>query len=247
MMFLEKMQEEHDLFFDDHESYQKLVTSVSDMFSLKNGEKLLDTLPPEVSDGELHTNGIVVFGLNPGYGEFNADNPRHDRWNKSRVADARIFLTDAPHWTSPYYEHFWRFLSSLTQTKLGKWDFFHNQFTALNMIPYASKGISLPARFNPEQFAYIKKRFEMLIVHAITKNPRLLIFNGNPWYRFLIDGKIVKDFEKVEVTPKFDLYFFKVGNTNAILFSKFFTSHFFGLTDKHRTEIIPELIKEREN
>jgi len=61
----------------------------------------------------------------------------------------------------------------------------------------------------------------------------------------MINQGILKnnDYEKVPITNKFTIYFFRINGNQCILFEKFFQAHYWGITDYHRKSLIPNLIK----
>jgi hypothetical protein len=80
----------------------------------------------------------------------------------------------------------------------------------------------------------------------ITKfRPRLLLFNGNPWYVLLIKHDLVTNYDRVQVSKLFNLYFFELEGVPSVLFDKFFQRHFWGIKDYDRQVVIPNLIRER--
>jgi len=248
--YLTKMQQEHKLFFDDHETYKKHVNSISEMFSFTGTDKLMTEYLPVAFAGRYSKKGsIVMFGLNPGFNE--EMNPIEEKghgttWEDYCKLRSNLYqLFKKLNHPSPYCKILFKLFSNLYDTHDNQWDFFHDNVVNLNLIPYHSKTLSMPAKFTKTQLAYLKESYFSQLEFAQTIQPRLYIFNGNPWYRLLIENNIINDFEKIQITPKFNIYFFKIGSVTAILFDKFFTSHFFGLTDHHRTEIIPQLINER--
>ena len=115
----------------------------------------------------------------------------------------------------------------------------------MELVPYHSRGITLPPRLNSQQLNYLIERLEENI-HFITKfKPKLFIFNGSPWYTLLIKNGLITDSDKVPITNKFNLYFFKIKDIPSVLFDKFFQRHFWGITNEHRNVTIPNLILKR--
>lgn len=76
------------------------------------------------------------------------------------------------------------------------------------------------------QFQYLKNMFELQMQFLAKFNLSLIIFNGNPWFRFLIENKFSKISTTEKITNKFNIYFFEIHNEQAILFDKFFTLYF---------------------
>lgn len=249
--YLEKMQQEHRLFFDNNQAYKNHVDSVSELFSLSGSDKLMNELLPVAFTGQYQRKGsIVLFGINPGYvQEFNDwEEKQHEKTWEDYCKYRNVFYLDRKKNNHPskYYVILYKLFSKIfDDNSESLWDFYQNNLINLNLIPYHSKGISLPSKFSEKQLAYLKESYFSQLDFIKPFQPRLFVFNGNPWHKFLIENHIVTDFEKIQITPKFNIYFFKIGSTPAILFDKFFTSHFFGLTDHHRTQIIPQLINTR--
>ena len=80
----------------------------------------------------------------------------------------------------------------------------------------------------------------------ITKfNPKLLLFNGNPWYLLLIKHNLIREYNKIQVSNKFNLYFFEIEGITSVIFDKFFQVHYWGITNYDRRVTIPKLIQER--
>jgi hypothetical protein len=64
----------------------------------------------------------------------------------------------------------------------------------------------------------------------------------NILYLLLIKKKLISEFEKIPITDKFNIYFFKIMNIPSVLFNKFFQSHFWSINNEHRRITIPNLI-----
>ena len=127
----------------------------------------------------------------------------------------------------------------------NKWSLFDTYLTNIELIPYHSEGISLPSQLSEDQLNYLTTRFKNSVNFIVKHRPKLFVFNGNPWYVLLIKHSLIDDYEKVPVTSKFNLYFFKLQNIPCVLFDKFFQRHFWGITDYDRKFTIPTLIKKR--
>jgi hypothetical protein len=63
----------------------------------------------------------------------------------------------------------------------------------------------------------------------------------------LIGQKLIRkdEYEQIQITDKFNIYFFKIYNNQCALFDKFFQAHYWGITDYDRKVRIPTLIKEK--
>ena len=246
-----KMQQEHKLFFDNNQAYKKHVDSVSELFSLSGSDKLMNELLPVAFTGQYQRKGsIVLFGINPGYvQEFNDwEEKQHGKTWEDYCKYRNVFYLDRKKNNHPskYYIILYKLFSKIfDDNSESLWDFYQNNLINLNLIPYHSKGISLPSKFSEKQLTYLKESYFSQLDFIEPFQPKLFLFNGNPWYKFLIENHIITNFEKIQITPKFNIYFFKISSTPAVLFDKFFTSHFFGLTDHHRTQIIPQIINAR--
>jgi hypothetical protein len=117
--------------------------------------------------------------------------------------------------------------------------------TNIELIPYHSEGISLPSYFSKTQLSYLITRFENSLNFIVKFGPKLLIFNGNPWYVLLIKHGLIKEYEKVMITDRFNLYFFRLQDIPCVLFDKFFQRHFWKITDYDRKTVIPNLIRDK--
>lgn len=125
----------------------------------------------------------------------------------------------------------------------SKWDFYDQNLTNLNLFPYHSKAFSISKKLSNEQFEYLKTKFEIILQFIQKHKPRLYLFNGKPWEVLLINYKIVKNYEKIQVNKIFSMYFFKLEGTPSVLFDKFFPKHFW-LDNHQRKYIIPKMIKD---
>lgn len=107
----------------------------------------------------------------------------------------------------------------------------------------------VPNPCNNEQINYLNNRLQNnldYIDRKLTKpKPKLVIFNGTIFHMLLINQWVLKnnDYEKVPITNKFTMYFFRINDNQCILFEKFFQAHYWGLTYYRRKLLIPNLIK----
>jgi hypothetical protein len=111
---------------------------------------------------------------------------------------------------------------------VDKWKLFDRYISNLELIPYHSRGISLPISLNSLQFDCISLRFENNPRFARKHKPSLFIFNGNTWYIILIKHGLIQNNEKIKVTEKFNVYFFELEDISSVLFDEFFQRHFWG-------------------
>jgi hypothetical protein len=112
----------------------------------------------------------------------------------------------------------------------------------MELIPYHSTGITFPTFLSKTQLEYLLPRFKNSIDFIVKYKPKLFIFNGSPWYILLIKNNIIKTFDKVLLTKKFNLYFFIIKDIPCVLFDKFFQRHFWGITNEDRKNSIPNLV-----
>lgn len=114
-----------------------------------------------------------------------------------------------------------------------------------------SEGITLPSILSSAQLDYLKFRLRANLDFITKFKPKLLLFNGNPWYVLLIKHNIVREYHKAQVSKLLNIYFlniyfFEAEGIPSVLFDKFFQRHFFwGITDHDRRVTIPEIIHER--
>jgi hypothetical protein len=255
--FLESLKNDFTLFHSNIDDYKRRVDSISNLFSLTSDNRLMSDMSPSGFSGNYDSgNSIVLFSLNPGYSaKFNPSEQRLQNGDWEQYCRARkslyLFFKKVNH-PSPYYHYWWILFKGLLQEKSynydTQWDYFNKKLVNLNLIPYHSKGLQLPTRFDEEQNRYLIQNFNSLIDFIMPYSPKLLIFNGNPWLVLLKRNSLLNEANKIEVTERFNLYFFKLYKMPAVLMDKFFSAQFWGIkNDPHRSRIIPELIKRQTN
>jgi hypothetical protein len=72
--------------------------------------------------------------------------------------------------------------------------------------------------------------------------PKLLIFNGKIWHVLLITNNLIDTYERIKISAKFNIYFYKLNDIPCVLFDKFFQSHFWGISNHERYVRIPDYI-----
>jgi len=168
-------------------------------------------------------------------------------WDHYRNLYLNFFEFFSEHeFESPYYTSLAHLISGLTgQQKQTKWKLFESYLTNLELIPYHSEGITIPFKLSSSQLGYLRMRLRSSLDFITKFKPKLLLFNGNPWYVLLIKHNLVRKYHKVQVSKLFNLYFFEIESIPSVLFDKFFQRHFWGITDYDRKVTIPRLIHER--
>ena len=145
---------------------------------------------------------------------------------------------------SPYYTSFGHLLSGLTEEqKKSKWELFDPYLMNLELIPYHSEGITLPNKLSTDQLDYLRSRLTNNLNFITAFKPKLFIFNGSTWYILLIKHDLVKEYQKVKVSKLFNIYFFEIQGVPSVLFDKFFSRHYWGITDYDRKITLPRLIR----
>jgi hypothetical protein len=249
---LDKIKQEYDLCIAKPEEYKEKVDSISNLLCLTGKNRLMVDNCPVYIVGKYNISPYISFGINPGYSDIN--NPIEERevrisWEKYQELYQNFFLFfERNGFKSPYYTSLWYLLTGLRSTFDGeqpqinhKWKFFQSCLTNMELIPYHSRGMIISSKLADSQLNYLVRRFKENINFIIKFKPKLFIFNGNPWHSLLIKNEIITEFEKVLITNKFSLYFFKIKDNPAVLFDKFFQRHFWGLTNEHRKITIPNL------
>jgi len=251
---LNKIKEEYELCINRPQEYQKTVDSVSSLLGLKNKYKLISDHCPVYFVGNYSQSNLVFFGLNPGHSEVNSpieDEEARISWDKYQQLYLNFFsYFEKMGFESPYYTSLWYLLKGLTHNPIehkinDKWKFFNSHLTNMELIPYHSRGIVLPTRLNTYQLNYLTERLDENINFITHFKPKLFIFNGSTWYTLLISNGIITDFEKISITDKFNLLFFKINDVPSVMFDKFIQKHFWGITNEHRRSTIPNLILKR--
>ncbi|MGI0048323.1 MAG: hypothetical protein ACREAW_02185, partial [Nitrososphaera sp.] len=209
MGFLESLKIDFELFQSNIDEYKRRVDSISDLFSLKFNDRLMSDQSPSGFSGNYDTsNSIVLFSLNPGYSaKFNPDEQRLQNRDWEQYCNARkslyLFFKKLNH-PSPYYRSWWILFQGLLNEKSynydTQWDYFNKNLVNLNLIPYHSKGLQLPTLFDEEQNCYLMQNFDSLLDFIVPYNPKLLIFNGNPWFVLLKRNSLLNEATKIKVT-----------------------------------------------
>ena len=254
-MMLDLLQEdrdEYELCIRKPAAYQKKVDSISDMFHSRGKNRLKGDNCPVYFVGKFEEASIIMFGLNPGYSSTN--NPKEElearqSWHHYQNLYLNFFQFFArSEFKSPYYTALGYLLSGLLKKQFsndGKWRLFDKYLANIELIPYHSEGISLPSNFSSVQLTYLIERYKAGLEFIMRYNPKLLIFNGNVWRNLLIKNNLVQVNEKVSITQKFNMYFFKLCDIPCVLFDKFFQRHFWGISNNDRYATIPTAIHMR--
>jgi hypothetical protein len=249
------MKDDYHLCMNKPEEYRKKVDSISDLFGLRGRDKLKNDNCAVYVCGNYSKAPVVTFGLNPGWSATN--NPAEEvearkSWQHYLDLYQNFFQFFSSHkFESPYYKSLWLLLRGLlhdTETiqKLSKWELFSSYLANMELIPYHSSGISsLANRLSEQQLEYLTTRFEKNMDFISKFDPKLFIFNGKAWYTLLIKHQRIRDYRTARVSEKFDLYFFRICDIPCVLFNRFFSRHFWKITDYDRRVTIPNIINKR--
>lgn len=251
---LQEVKEDYHLFKYKSKEFHDKVALISNIFSLKGRDILLADVSPSYFVGKFYEkNHFIVFGINPGYileNNLIEEEETRKSWDDYCNHEVNFFsFFKGMDLDSQYYEKLWLLFSGIIGSKSERidWNFFDSNVTNLNLIPYHSQGINISSFLTAKQFEYLKSRLELNLDFILKYKPKLFIFNGNPWFVLLIKHRLVEKFKKVPITEKFSLYFFEMKGIPSVLFDKFFSAHYWGLTNNHRSKIIPKLIKKFHN
>jgi hypothetical protein len=249
---LQEIREEYQLYTYDQLQYKKKVNSVSDMFGLKQKNRLKTDYCAAYVIGRFQFAPIVMFGLNPGYSVRNSpieENEANKSWQNYQNFYLNFFRYFSHNkFESPYYTALWYLLSGLTGTnfpKKRKWELFDQYLCNIELIPYHSEGIMLPDILNKEQFEYLQERYISNINFIRQFKPKLLIFNGKVWKTLLINHDLIEQHIEAPNAKQFRMYFFELDGIPSVLFDRFFQRHFLGITNDDRMFTIPKLIHDR--
>ncbi|HKG41771.1 MAG TPA: hypothetical protein VKA98_06505 [Nitrososphaeraceae archaeon] len=101
----------------------------------------------------------------------------------------------------------------------------------------------MPNKLSTSQLDYLRSRLTSNLNFITAFKPKLFIFNGGTWYVLLMKHDLVKEYQKVPVSKSFNMYFFEIQGIASILFDKFFSRHFWGITDYDRKVTISRLTR----
>lgn len=254
MGLAETIKKEYEFFKIYPDEYSKKVKSISYLLVQKGKNEFMSDQSPVYIFGNVESAPFILFGINPGYSDLN--NPIEEKvarmsW-ESYVNLYRNFFTffNEKGFRSPYYTSLGYLIGGLVSIFGGtplsnRWELFQKYIANIELIPYHSRGISLPSNLKENQLVYLKNRFIENLDFLAQYSHKLLIFNGSPWYNLLIRNNLIRNVEKASITDSFNLYFFTFHNVPAVLFDKFFQRHFWGITNYHRKTIIPQTIAKK--
>jgi len=232
--------------------YKKKVDSISNLFGLKNKNRLKTDYCPLFVIGKYQTAPIIFFGVNPGYSSKNSpieENEASKSWEHYQSLYLNFFQYFSRHkFESPFYTALWYLISGLTGTNYPikrKWALFDKYLCNLELIPYHSEGITFPTILKEKQLEYLKNRFTINIEFIKDFNPKLLIFNGKIWKTLLINYDLTEHSVRAPITNQFTMYSFELDGIPSVLFDRFFQRHFRGITNDDRMFTIPKLIHDR--
>ncbi|CAN5425073.1 hypothetical protein BH18THE1_BH18THE1_05120 [soil metagenome] len=246
---LHEIREEYLLYTIDRRRYEKKVNSISDMFGLTRKNRFKTDYCAVYVVGRFQCAPIIMFGLNPGYSSRNSpieENEARKSWEDYQNLYLNFFKYFSHNkFESPYYTALWYLLSGLTGThfpKKRKWELFDQYLCNLELIPYHSEGVVLPAILNEEQLEYLQNRYNSSIKFIRQFKPKLLIFNGKIWKNLLNNHNLIEQHIKAPITDQFRMYFFELDGIPSVLFDRFFQRHFGGITNEDRMFTIPKVI-----
>lgn len=246
---VEEIRYEYELCMHEAVEYQKKVDSISDMFQLTGKNKLKGDNCPVYVVGKFQQAPIIMFGINPGYSSINNPAEEHEArksWYHYQQIYSNFFMFFAGNkFESPYYTALGYLLAGLLRKEFSKhdmWKLFDTYLTNIELIPYHSEGISLPSDLSKPQLKYLKARYKSSLEFITQYNPKLLIFNGKIWYVLLIKNNLIELYERVQISPRFNIYFYSLNGIPCVLFDKFFQSHFWGISNHERYTTIPNCI-----
>jgi len=243
---VKEIRDEYELCMRKPVDYQKKVDSISDMFQLTGKNRLKGDNCPVYVVGKFQQAPIIMFGINPGYSAIN--NPAEEwearqSWYHYQQLYSNFFKFFAENkFESAYYTALGYFLAGLLRKEFSKhmmWKLFDTYLANIELIPYHSEGISLPSDLSEPQLQYLKTRYNNSLEFITQYNPKLLIFNGKVWSVLLIKNNLIEGYERVEISSKFNIYFYKLNGIPCVLFDKFFQSHFWGISNNERYSTIP--------
>jgi hypothetical protein len=251
MNLIEEIKAEYELCINNPHQYQSKIDSISNIFSLKGKKRLKGDYCPVYVVGRYQSTPLVLFGLNPGFSSKNSpieDQEARKSWEDYQDLYLNFFRYFSDQkFESPYYTALGHLLAGLTgDENKSKWDLFDLYLTNLELIPYHSEGISLPAK-KSSQIDYLNYRLRSNLDFIIGYKPKLLLFNGKPYHVLLIEHNLIREYQKVEVknSKDFNIYFFKIEGIPSVLFDKFFQAHFWRITNYDRRVTIPRLFNEK--
>ncbi|MEJ2267993.1 MAG: hypothetical protein P8X70_02870 [Nanoarchaeota archaeon] len=230
------------------------ISKNTKLFKLKNKSKLKSDYLPTYLVGNFKDNfeKYILFGINPGFSE--KQNPKEESWKKSSWKDylnfiKNFFILFKEHkMKSRYYKRLSQLFSGFDNEELKNYNeiynYYHKHLINIELIPYHSTNFSGTVKhFSEKQIIYIKKRLKSNLDFLGKLKIKLLIFNGNIFYSLMIKNNLIKDYKKINLNKHVNMYIFNLENIPCILFDKFITQAYFGLSYEDFKYKIPSLLK----
>jgi hypothetical protein len=247
--YLSMVKCEYDICVNHHLEYEAKVCGISISHNLRDKRhKLMSDVTPLFFMGEFDSE-IVWFTLNGHYAKGNtADNVEEVEarkgWNEYLSLFTEIFKRRYEYLTkSIYYQTVAKVLGGITG-ETNFWDCLDRVLT-LEAIPYRSVGTP-SLTWNTS----LNNQFLVNLDLAKMYKRKLLVFNGKIFVELLCHngydvGKSVWSISNKNGVS-FNVYLFKISGIQCVLFGKFLgiPARACGVTDKHLSVTIPDLIKE---
>jgi hypothetical protein len=259
MILLKELRTDYNLCIDNPREYHRKVDSISDLFFLKGEDRLKAEYCPVRIVGKYQITPFVMFGLNPGISKTQSpleDQEARKSWSHYLNLYHNFYGPCFSHFwiRSPYYTALYHLITGLSNNYFNedgnkqKPELLDTYLTNIELIPYHSNGLSLSSsRISTRQLDYLTANYKNSLDFIINHNPKLFLFNGNPWHTFLIKHNMIKKYDKVQISTKYNsnLFFFKIEGVPSVLFDKFFQLHYWGTTNYDRRVTIPKIIYEK--
>ena len=246
---LEAIKEEYNLCINHPSEYQSQVNSISDLFILKGEDRFRADYCPVRVVGKYNDAPFIMFGLNPGI-DARLSPLEDEEARKSWEHYTRLYFNffEFPQFwiKSPYYVAIGHLVSGLTNDEsTPKPKLLDNYLCNMELIPYHSSSLSFPSILSTTQLKYLMDSFNnSLDFITASKKVKLFLLNGSIWNTLLIKNGVIKDFKRTQILKGFNMYFFRIRGVQSVIFDKFFTLHYYGMTHHHRKVTIPKIIRE---
>lgn len=264
--YLQIAKEDFELYYSDPEKYKDKVVNLSNMLGLTAENKLQEDFLPGYLAGNYQEGAKYVFiGINPGFDKKQnviEEKLKDQTWEKYHNFILNFFEIFAnAGFKSPYFTRLFNLIAGLENDIINiterseKIRYMQNKVVTMELIPYHS------SRFNanlddPYLINYLKERMHLSwqFLKELNQEPKLIIFNGGPFKKLLVDNNLWQDllwqyvpFQWTTSSGRIrtlGVYFAQKEGLNCVTFSTFLMSAR-GLTNEHLVKDIPNLLRKQ--
>lgn len=236
MTVLEEAYADFRLYEESKEWYSTRIEFLNETLKLKGDKKFQSKFLPTYFVG--NNAKFILFALNPGFSE--SQNKIEESWKSGSWQDYQEFARDFflkfnnAGMKSPMYRKLSKLFAGIEGETLEDsnsiYNFYHENLTTVQLIPYHSKSFALPKQMENKIEEYISSRFQSNLEFARNQCSKLIVFNGKPLHDILLNQKV--DLGPAhKINNKVNYHLFELDGLKCVLFDKYVTQAGFGVTN----------------